>query len=454
MIINISIINRRRKLYTAFPIKIKELLIAVTTLFILFALNPTNIAHAQKNFPEYAVIKDNISFWENIYANQSESEAVIHDSNDISFTYKKIHLLDPTLPGASIINKKIYKNFLKATRLTLTKLATKKVPKTKNEIRIFKHYSGNSKKLLAAANSVRVQTGIKDRFQEGVRKSGQVMGQIKAIFRKHKLPEELAYLPHVESSFINSAHSFVGAKGIWQFTKATGKDYLTISPLIDERLDPILATEAAAKYLKRSYDLLGSWPLAITSYNYGRSGMRRAQIELGSYPAIFSKYDTGAFKFASKNFYPEFLAALKVAKRLERDPKIKLDAEQKSYYFTTRGYINIASISRHFKVPGRKLASLNPALKESIISNQKLIPKGYRFRLPRTNFIRKKLKSIHKLSYKKHQKKDSFHIVKKNQTVSEIAAKHGTTVKILQKINQLDQNYTVRYGQKLNLPLH
>ena len=106
--------------------------------------------------------------------------------------------------------------------------------------------------------------------------SGQYMIFLKKIFKKYDLPEELIVLPHVESSFNYKAYSSAGAAGIWQFTRGTGKQYLKISYEVDERLDPILSTEAAAKLLKRNYEVLGSWPLAITAYNHGAYGMKRA----------------------------------------------------------------------------------------------------------------------------------------------------------------------------------
>ena len=191
------------------------------------------------------------------------------------------------------------------------------------------------------------------------------------------MPEELAYLPHVESSFNFRAYSKFGAAGIWQFTRATGVQYLTIDYAVDERLDPILATHAAAKYLQNSYSALHSWPLALTSYNYGLAGMMRATKEEGDYEGVFKNYNKGYFKFASKNFYPEFLAALKVAKQLEQKPKVRLDAAQASRYLTLPGYVHIKDAGRHFGISPETIVSLNPALQPSVISGEKHIPKGY-----------------------------------------------------------------------------
>lgn len=110
------------------------------------------------------------------------------------------------------------------------------------------------------------------------------------------------------------ARSKAGAVGLWQFIKATGKRYLTITRRRDDRRDPIRATEAAARLLKHNYEALGSWPLAITAYNHGKEGMLAARVAVGSSAIedIISGYTGPRFGFASRNFYAEFLAALEV----------------------------------------------------------------------------------------------------------------------------------------------
>ena len=237
--------------------------------------------------------------------------------------YEVVVKLDRDLPGAEKANELLLDRKTREYRDILTRLS-RSAPVSSKEKRIAAMFTGKNatREMAAAAESIRVQTGMKERFLEGVVRSGAYMSAIKQIFRSYALPEELAYLPHVESSFDTSAFSKVGASGVWQFTKSTGKNYLRIDRAVDERSDPILAAHAAAKYLKNSYDQLGTWPLALTSYNYGTAGMKRAVNEKGSYERIFSEYDKGHFKFASRNFYSEFLAALISAKELEQAPSI------------------------------------------------------------------------------------------------------------------------------------
>src|SRR5690606_33234587 len=129
----------------------------------------------------------------------------------------------------------------------------------------------------------------------------------------------LSRVPLVESSFNVKARSRVGASGIWQFMRYTGRRLLRINYAVDERNDPITATHAAARFLRMNYDILKKWPLAITAYNHGAAGVRR-MVERYKTDDIVELADErhGRFKFASANFYATFLAALEVEKNADR----------------------------------------------------------------------------------------------------------------------------------------
>jgi membrane-bound lytic murein transglycosylase D len=134
------------------------------------------------------------------------------------------------------------------------------------------------------------------------------------------VPVDLVALPIVESGFRVVAQSSVGAAGIWQFTHGTGRRYMRIDHVLDERRDPLAATEAAARYLRGNYEMLGSWPLAITGYNHGEAGVATAVSQLGTTDlgVIVENYRGRAFGFASRNFYSEFLAARDVLRNAEK----------------------------------------------------------------------------------------------------------------------------------------
>ena len=99
---------------------------------------------------------------------------------------------------------------------------------------------------------------------------------MRAVFRDQGMPDDLALLPHVESSFNVRAYSKYGAAGVWQFMRGTGRRFMKVDYVVDESLDPITATRAAARLLRENYAILGTWPLALTAYNHGAAGMARA----------------------------------------------------------------------------------------------------------------------------------------------------------------------------------
>jgi len=408
---------------------------------------------AKKKFPHYSFISKNVAFWEKIYSHYSLTQAVIHDSEDLAKIYEVIPLLGEDVPGAARYNEIFQQHAKDKYRAILKKIALQK-PTTGNEKRIAALFPGKnrSRELTLAAENVRSQRGQKERFLAGVIHSGRYMKEIKRLFHTYNLPEELAYLPHVESSFNFKAYSKYGAAGIWQFTRETGKGYLTIDHTRDERLDPILAAHAAAKYLKNSYEDLNSWPLALTSYNYGLSGMLRAVNDEGTYENIFKNYNKGYFKFASRNFYSEFLAALKVAGQLERNPNIKIDSPQSTRYLTLPGHVHISDTSKHFGVSAGTLQSLNPALMPSVFKGEKRIPKGYVLRIPAKKKTNQAIASIPSKVYKQQQQPRLYHRVKKGDTALNIARRHGISIKSLILANNLDKDATIKLQQKLIIP--
>ena len=192
-------------------------------------------------------------------------------------------------------------------------------------------------------------------------------------------------LPHVESSFNAAAYSKVGAAGLWQFMRSTGRRYMRVDDAVDERLDPYRSTEAAAQLLAYNYRVLGSWPLALTAYNHGAAGMRRAKESVGTddFVKINRTYSSRTFGFASRNFFPSFLAALTIDENpekyfgaLERRP------EQKFRELSMPAYVRLATLERTLEVDREQLRVLNPAWRPTIYNGTRLVPRGYRLRLP------------------------------------------------------------------------
>ena len=204
-----------------------------------------------------------------------------------------------------------------------------------------------------ARADIRFQLGQSNRFYDGLIRSGAWQANMRETFRDAGLPEELASLPHVESSFNTQAKSKVGAAGMWQFTRSTGRRFMQIDHVVDERFDPYIATQAATQLLNQNLAVTGSLPLALTAYNHGAAGMRRAAHKLGTQDieTIVRKYKSRTFGFASRNFYVAFLAAVDVEKNAQKYfgdiSKLPVDA---SIVVRTSDYIPVSAITKQFNV--------------------------------------------------------------------------------------------------------
>ena len=171
-----------------------------------------------------------------------------------------------------------------------------------------------------AIEGIRFQLGQADRFHEGLIRAQAYEADISRILAERGVPPEIGALPHVESSFNPAAYSRVGAAGLWQFMPGTARRYMRVDSVVDQRLDPYSATEAAANLMLYNYRLLGTWPLAVTAYNHGPGGLWRAQDDLGTndIAVIVKRFQGATFGFASRNFYVAFLAALEVDRNAEK----------------------------------------------------------------------------------------------------------------------------------------
>ncbi|MGD9321368.1 MAG: transglycosylase SLT domain-containing protein [Desulfobacteraceae bacterium] len=413
---------------------------------------------ASELFPAYPCIEPNVLFWIEAYSNYSTAEGIIHDSNNLNIIYDVIELWPPEKHGSRKVNRKRIKKAKKKYKRILSKLAknsSTQDPEARIIAGLFGPNAGPADFRKAMYN-IRCQIGQRDRFVKGLIRSGAYIDEIKEIFRSEGLPEDLAYLPHVESSFNPEAYSKFGAAGIWQFTRSTGRRFMTIGYAMDERRDPMLSSRAAAKLLKQNYEKLGNWPMAITAYNHGVTGMLRAKRAKDSYEEIFKHYRRRRFKFASRNFYAEFLAAREVAKNYGRYfGLLQLDKPLDTREVLLEGYTTITDLSRHFQVDMETIQRLNPALRRPVLKNQKYVPKGYALRLPADSVEGKQVASAEILEslYRLHQKPSRFYRVKRGDTVGEIAHMHGLKVSDLIMANNLDSRATIYINQNLRLPL-
>ena len=336
---------------------------------------------AAELFPVYPCMEPNVAFWESIYSRYTTKQAVLHDSVHLNVVYQVLDLADPSLPGARQLNNAKMERAKERIADILERLADGESPRTSREQEIARLVADPTPTgYRLARERLRAQIGQADRFREGVIRSGRYLPYIRRVFAESGLPLELAWLPHVESSFNPKAGSKVGAYGLWQFTKGTGKDYMVINSLVDERFDPYTSSWAAARFLKENYEVLGSWPLALTAYNYGRAGMVRAKNALGGYEAIFQGYSEGYFKFASRNFYSEFVAAMRSAQRLEGQIAMEDPVFTKGYRLDRE--TRLAELCRRHNMSQAGFLKLNPGLQKPVRAGQRHVPAGYLVRTP------------------------------------------------------------------------
>ncbi|MGR8981809.1 MAG: lytic transglycosylase domain-containing protein [Gammaproteobacteria bacterium] len=267
-----------------------------------------------------------VEFWRKVYAEWGRSEVAIHDDRYLDVVYEVMALpgyVDDSLTGEQKEMVRQRREFWKDQLAMVESKWRYGVPFDAREQQIVAKLQHSGRPLHSLLNGaserVHSQRGIRERFLSGLAISDRYDREFRSIFREAGLPEDLAYLPHVESSFQPAARSSAGAVGIWQFTQAAAKRFMPDGKWVDRRLDPFASTVGAARYLSYAYGLLGDWPAAITSYNHGIAGMKRAQNQVGrDFVRIVQNYTSPTFGFASRNYYAQFLAAREIAGQQDR----------------------------------------------------------------------------------------------------------------------------------------
>jgi len=409
-------------------------------------------------FPVYESIRPNVSFWKKIYTQYSTTQGVIHDKQRLEIIYDVIELQDPDRHGSRKINEARITAAKKKYKLILARLARGETPAGTEEQRVAALFGPEAKPadFQAAMRNLRCQVGQKNPFRRSIIRSGAYLADIMQIFSDYGLPMDLAYLPHVESSFNPRAYSKFGAAGIWQFTRTTGRQYMIVGYAVDERRDPIFSSRAAARLLKRNFKKFENWPMAITAYNHGVSGMLRAQRRKGGYEDIFNEYRSHIFKFASRNFYSEFLAAREVAGDYRKYfGELVLDRPLSSETVVLAGYGSLPEIAELLNLELGDLARLNPALRDPVLRGQKYVPRGFHLKLP-AQADRDWQKEIAELApeiFQQEPQPSRIYTVRKGDTAGEIARMYGIDLNDLIAANNLDSRATIYSEQNLRIPL-
>jgi membrane-bound lytic murein transglycosylase D len=426
-------------------------------LFLLWLLAGTAAA-ASETFPEPPELKPDIDFWVQIFTHYNTRQGVLHDSRDLSVVYEHLEFA----PGdSSRARQRKISNRREALQTILRRLASgKRTGLNDAEATILALWPDevSNTRLAQAAKDIRYQQGLQDRFREGLVRAGLWRTYINEEFALLGVPIEMAALPHVESSYNPAARSSVGASGIWQFTRSTGRRFMRVDHVLDERNDPFAATRAAGKLLAYNYSITGNWPMAITAYNHGLGGVRRAMQEYGdtAYVDILRKYHGRTFGFASRNFYVAFLAAKQVDQDVERYFPGLVPANPLNFATADlQAFVALDDLAAGLGITSRQLAESNPALQATVITGSKHLPKGFSVRVPSTLLaapLDKLVANIPASSWYAEQLPDLFHTVARGDTLSQIAETYRTRVSTLVALNSLKSSNSIRIGQQIRLP--
>jgi membrane-bound lytic murein transglycosylase D len=428
--------------------------------------------HGGGEFKVPKKLRPRVDFWVDIFTKYSRDTLVIHHRDFPQAVFGVVDL-SGALAGLSAGEKakareRLEKREIKAVEEALRHLAVGGAPKNQLEERIaseLKFLPGGDKKYMRMLTDdlVRSQSGIRERYGDAIARSSRYLPAMEQIFLEYGLPVELTRLPFIESSFDYSAYSSVGAAGIWQFMRRTGKSFMTINSVVDERRDPISATKAAARYLEAAYRDLGTWPLAITSYNHGVAGVARKVREFGStnIAEIVESPNTRVFGFASTNFYPEFLAAVEVYEnRKQYFPEIKEEPALRFDQVRLAQGISASRVAARIGVRVEELKRYNYSLSEAVWKGRALIPSGFNLKVPAglggraldlgkpvqrersvaKSSVQKKVSTPTKLVKSTPKTERISYKVRKGDTLSSIAKRYKVTIQAVKSSNGLTRN--------------
>lgn len=346
---------------------------------------------SQGQFPENG-LERTVDFWESVFTRYRHNQVLIHDKDDVYVVYEVVEVEGDDLHDAAA---RARQHAVIASRTAHWEEVLRSIARAlegggkpsadlKGEITRIERLLGRALDAARArelAGNIHVQRGILELFTGGLARSGKYLPHMKTIFHEMGVPEEILALPLFESSFQEESRSSKGAAGVWQFIRPTGKVFLRIDRCLDERLDPLLATRGAARYLLDAYRKLGSWPLSVMAYNHGTNGIARARDQYGTdHMKVISHYTGRQFGYASRNYYPEFLAALRVLRNPARYfPRLEITRPWAFREKVLDRTMTQAQIQKTFGMDAETLREYNPA----IFSTHRLqLPAGFRLKYP------------------------------------------------------------------------
>ena len=287
-------------------------------------------------------------------------------------------------------------------------------------------------------------------FLDSIRRSGRYRPAIVKALREAGLPEELSWLPLIESGFKTTALSKARALGLWQFIASTGFKFgLKRDRWVDERMDPEKSTAAAIAYLKELHHIFGDWTTVLAAYNCGEGiVLRRIRTQRINYLDNF--WDLYARLPAETACYvPRFLAVLHIVNNPEAygfslpplDPEIEFDK------VPIDRQVHLKTLARFLEVPYKEMKALNPALRQNCTPDRMYtikVPKGKGETL---------LAGISEIPVW-HPPVPAYvlHRVRTGESLSVIAQRYGTSVRAIMSFNHLKRKNYVKAGWRLKIP--
>lgn len=354
---------------------------------------------ASDPFPSTPIVRLQTEFWEKIFRRYKSSASVIHDPElvdiiidvvDYEALAKKHNDGKPYTRAEKkqLLNRYVDRYQLAIKRLqTMGKKALEYGTMEKRVLEVYGKRKESLNRLFTEEIYLRSQQGLADEFVRASKRASLYLPYMESIFRNRSLPIDLTRIAFVESMFNKEAYSKVGASGMWQFMPGTARMYMTLNPFIDERLSPLKASYGAAVMLGENKRMLKEWPLAITAYNHGPGGVRRAVRTVGTnnMDQILRRYQHPSFGFASQNFYAEFLAARNVYRDLYLKSRDTISNPMKIDHIRINRPISVAQILKKTPLDESTLKELNDCLLPNAYSTHRhrMLPAGFEIIVPK-----------------------------------------------------------------------
>lgn len=273
-----------------------------------------------------------------------------------------------------------------------------------------------------------------------------IVSQLKAA----GLPEELSWLPLIESGYQLRALSSARALGLWQFIPSTGYKFgLTRNQYVDERMDPEKSTLAAIAYLKELHNLFGDWTTVLAAYNCGEGRVLRTirNQRLNYLDNFWDLYQNLPRETA--RYVPRFLATLHIIQNLDTYGITVDNPLQPIAYktFEVQKQMRLTDIAKEISVPADELRALNPELRHDILP-----PEAYRLKIPenKSDLFLAKLDNI-KTAHATPQMV-GYHKIRRGETLSSIATRYGTTVNVIARANNISRTHRIIAGDVIKVP--